>query len=51
MSWIAVIWAALAAGPLPARTPAQRRRRPGEAQERPAEAHLVAASRLEFPGN
>jgi cytochrome c oxidase assembly protein subunit 15 len=50
-SWIAVIWAALAAGPLPARTPADLPEPPEDARERPTEAPLVAASPLEFPGN
>jgi cytochrome c oxidase assembly protein subunit 15 len=50
-SWIAVIWAALAAGALPARSPQGRRERPEEAPERAPEAQLVAASQVELRGN
>jgi len=43
-AWIAVIWAALAAGPLA-------ERRPREASEKPLEAPLRPVGHLELPGN
>jgi cytochrome c oxidase assembly protein subunit 15 len=43
-TWIATLWAALAAGPLPERVPA------GSA-ERPADGAIVAVGTVEFPGN
>jgi cytochrome c oxidase assembly protein subunit 15 len=51
LSWIAVLWAALAAGPLPGRALAGRPQRGSETSERPADAPLVAASTAEYPGN
>jgi cytochrome c oxidase assembly protein subunit 15 len=44
LSWLAVVWAALVAGPLPARRPVQ-------APERPADGGIRPVAQVKFPGN